>query len=172
MRRTEASASGAASREGTMRGVSAPRVEIEDRRSRRPHRGRRALIVVPIVIFGLLFAAEVVDGAVGCGSVDPTDPANYSEVTILNDTAVTVTVDDCVGGYCQADLPARLAPGQRLADHAACAASGADMTSWRVTSGNGRVLGYIAVDTPRKHDGLVFPVSHARASRERPASSA
>ena len=137
---------------------------------RRPRWVRRALIVAAVVILGLLVAAEVVDGATGCGSVDPTDPANYSEVTILNDTAVTVTVNDCVGGYCHADLPARLLPEQRLADHASCAASGADMTSWRVTTDSGRVLGYIAVDTPRKHDGLVFPVSHARADRKTPTS--
>lgn len=42
------------------------------------------------------------------------------------------------------------------------------MTSWRVTTEKGRVLGYIAVHTPRKHDGLVFPVSHARADRTTP----
>jgi hypothetical protein len=42
------------------------------------------------------------------------------------------------------------------------------MTSWRVSSEDGRVLGYIAVDTPRKQDGTVFPVSHVSADRKMP----
>ena len=152
-----------------MRRVSAPSTGKADRRSG-PRLGRRALFGVVIAFFGLLVAGQVADVRAGCGSVDPTDPDNYSEVALLNDTSVTVKVDDCEGTYCYADLPARLLPGQRLADHAACAASGADMTSWRLTTDTGRVLGYIAVNTPRKHDGLVFPVSRAGSNRETPTS--
>ena len=141
--------------------------------SRRPHRLRRWLVgaaaITLVGFFGLLAVAQFIDDRLGCGSVDPTDPANYSELSILNDTAQTVRLDNCVGDYCRPDyLPASLGPGQRFSDNAACAASGADMTSWQVSAPDGRVLGYIAVNTPRKHDGLVFPVSHASADRTTP----
>ncbi|CAM5440522.1 hypothetical protein LSHI6S_02841 [Leifsonia shinshuensis] len=39
------------------------------------------------------------------------------------------------------------------------------MTSWRVRTTDGLLLGYIAVDTPRKQDGLVFLIS--QSSRDR-----
>lgn len=118
---------------------------------------------------GLLVAAEVYDDATGCGSVDPTDPANYSDVTLLNDTSQTVVIDDCSGEYCRAyDLPVRLRPGQSLNDQAACAATGADMTSWRVRSVDGKLLGYVAVDTPRKRDGEVFLISKPSTDRTTP----
>lgn len=123
-----------------------------------------------VAAFGLLVAADISDQRAGCGSVDPTDPANYSTQTIVNDTAHAVVVDHCSGAYCHpAYLPVRLAPGQRFHDDAACAASGADMTSWRITRSDGTTLGFISVDTPRKHDGLVFHVSRASASRTIPA---
>jgi hypothetical protein len=115
--------------------------------------------------FALMFAAQAVDMAAGCGSVDPTDPANYSTVFILNDTARPVVLDQCRGDYCDPDQgPIRLAPRQRVRANAACGSTGADMTSWRVTGVTG-LLGYIAVDTPRKHDGLIYPVSRALPSR-------
>lgn len=101
-----------------MRGVRAREAGTADPRPRRPHRGRRALVVVAIVSLWAALTAEVVDDQLSCGSVDPTDPADHSAVSILNDTSATVTVDDCTGGYCQADLSTKLAPGQRLADHA------------------------------------------------------
>jgi hypothetical protein len=56
-----------------------------------------------------------------------------------------------------------------MQDQAACAAAGADMTSWRIADPRGTVLGYLAVDTPQKHDGLVFPVSRHTANRETPS---
>lgn len=133
----------------------------------------RGLLVGPPAALAvvLLGAAESYYGRVGCGSVDPTDPNNYSMVTLLNDTPETVVVDDCPGTYCNADgLPVRLAPGRTYDDDAACASSGRDITSWRIPTDDGRVLGYIAVDTPRKHDGLVFPVSHASRDRRTPTS--
>jgi hypothetical protein len=138
-------------------------------RTRRRRVLRAVLIGVPALLVGLLVAAEVYDQATGCGSVDPTDPNNYSDVTLLNDTGGTVVVDDCSGAYCDAyNLPVRLAPGQTYDDHAACASSGTDMTSWRVKTADGKLLGYFAVDTPRKRDGLVFPVSHASHDRRTP----
>ena len=121
--------------------------------------------VLVVGFFGLMFAAEAVDLAVGCGSVDPTDPANYSTVSILNDTARSVVLDQCRGDYCDPDQgPLRLAPHERVRANAACASSGSDMTSWRVSGATG-LLGYIAVDTPRKHDGLIYRVSRAGPSR-------
>jgi hypothetical protein len=42
------------------------------------------------------------------------------------------------------------------------------MTSWRVNTGSGMVLGYIAVDSPRSNNDLVFRVTHASRSRRIP----
>ncbi len=143
------------------------------RRSRRQRLVLGSLVAIPVVailaLAGTLVAAENAYERAGCGSIDPTDEANYSRVTIVNDTAGSVVVDDCAGAECHAyRLPVRLSPGQRFADHAACAASGIDMTSWRLTGGDGTVLGYIAVDTPRSQDGLRFLVSQASADRVTP----
>jgi hypothetical protein len=115
-------------------------------------------------LFTALMIAQGNDDAAGCGSIDPTDPANYSTVVILNDTRTPAVVDDCQGAYCQPDQDrVRLAPGKRVQVNAACGTGGV-MTSWRV-SGPAGVLGYVAVDTPRKHDGLVYPVSRAATDR-------
>lgn len=138
-------------------------------------RGDRRWIAVGVtgsaLIFGALLAAEIGDGVAGCGSVDPTDPANYSAISITNDTSRTVVVDDCVGDECQiGDLPATLRPGETYDDHATCGVSGADMTSWRIRSTAGDVLGYVAVDTPRKTDGLTFRVSRTSRDRHTPTS--
>lgn len=123
------------------------------------------LLVVGLPL-GLLVAAEVYGDVTGCGSVDPTDPSNYSDVILLNDTSETVIIDDCAGAYCLVyDLPARHKPGQSHHDHAACGAAGKNMTSWRVKAADGRLLGYIAVDTPRAQNGLAFLLS--KASRDR-----
>ena len=134
--------------------------------------GSAAAVATVVAVFGVLIAVQIVEDRTGCGSIDPTDPANYSQVIILNDTAGAVTLDDCPGAYCHADeLPVRLAPGHRFHDNAGCAATGLDMTSWRVTRGNGTLLGYVAVETPRKHDGLVFRVSRVSPDRRTPTPS-
>ena len=126
-------------------------------------------VTAAIAVLGLLLGASVLLDASGCGSTDPTDPANYSSVAILNDTHGTVILDDCPGAYCHADgLPVRIAPGRRFRDDAACGAADSDMTSWRVRRTDGTVLGYVAVATPDKHDGLVFRVSRASQSRRTP----
>ena len=118
-----------------------------------------------LVLLGALIAVQVVDDRAGCGSVDPTDPGNYSTVSVLNDTSRAVVLDDCLGAYCGLEQGSMLLePGQRTSVDAACASSGPDMTSWRLRGG-GSLLGYIAVNTPRKHDGLVFVVSHASPNR-------
>lgn len=130
------------------------------------------LIGVPAAGFALLLAAQAADDYAGCGSVDPTDPANYSSVSIINDTPNPVVVDSCVGGYCHPqNLPQRLPPGGRFSDDAGCGVSGGDMTSWRVRTANGRLLGYIAVDSPRSEQGLVFDVSQATPDRRTPTRS-
>jgi hypothetical protein len=120
-----------------------------------------------LVLLGTLIGAQVADDRAGCGSVDPTDPANYSTVAIFNDMSAPVVIDGCLGGYCRPEQDSiLLKPGQRTTVDAACAASGGDMTSWRLKGGGGgALLGYIAVDTPRKRDGLVFLVSHASPNR-------
>jgi hypothetical protein len=129
------------------------------------------LVAVPGSVVAMLVAGEIYGAAVGCGSVDPTDPGNYSDVTIHNDMPAPVVVDECSGAYCVVEnLPVRLGPGQSYEDHAACGASGGGMTSWEVKTAEGKVLGYIAVDTPRKDDGLVFNVSDASNSRTTPTA--
>jgi hypothetical protein len=145
-------------------------------RTRRQRTIRGLLLGAPVVVgtglVGLLIAAQVADDRAGCGSIDPTDAANYSEVAILNDTGSPVVVSDCEGTECQLDhVPSQLGPGERFDDHAACAASGGDMTSWRIASTDGKLVGYIAVDTPRKTDGLVFLVSRASRDRRTPSPS-
>lgn len=128
-----------------------------------------ALVVLPgTAVLALPVAATISSSVDGCGSFDPTDPANYSVVNIHNDTTSTVTVRDCTGNYCLTVLPVRLTPGQHLTDDAACHSTGPDMTSWKVTGRGGAVLGYIAVATPRKRDGLSFSVSRASPDRRSP----
>jgi len=103
--------------------------------------------------------------------IDPTDPLNYSVVSIRNDTTGPVALNDCKGAYCHVPLPVRLSPGQQFTEGAAFGASGSNMTSWKVTGGT--VLGYVAVDPPpRKRDGLIFDVSRASTDRHTPTPAA
>lgn len=124
---------------------------------------------VPCGIVGTVFAAfvlaDMLGGVTGCGSIDPRDPSNYSQLSIVNDTAAPVVITDCSGEYCYQKLPAQLLPGQAFSDHAACHATGANMTSWRVDSTDGQLIGFIAVDSPRSRTGLIFDVSNASSSR-------
>jgi hypothetical protein len=138
-------------------------------------RRERIALTTMIVVVGLLvaalLAADIIDSAKGCGSIDPTDPRNYSAVIILNDTGTRVVVDDCRGSYCGDTTRVDLSPGQPLNVHAACGVSGSQMTSWHVGSIDGLTLGYIAVQTKRKHDGLVYPVSAVSRDRQTPTPS-
>jgi hypothetical protein len=125
-----------------------------------------------VLVVAVPLGIEIQLHIAGCGSVDPTDPANYSTVRITNDTTSGVVVDRCQGTYCYHDLPRPVAPGSSITVDAACDASGSQMTSWRVTRQDGKTLGFIAVDTPRKHDGLVYDVSHATPARDQPTRPA
>ena len=130
------------------------------------------LIALPtlafLVFFGLLIAAQNRFDRAGCGSVDPTDEGNYSRVAILNDTIQPVVVDQCQGNYCRPDQDViHLEPGGRVSVHAACGGSGADATSWRIAR-DATPVSYVVVETPRKHDGLVFSVSRASKDRSTP----
>jgi hypothetical protein len=118
-------------------------------------------------------AAQIADDVQGCGSIDPTDPQNYSSVRIINDTATDVVIDRCIGTYCNpaVALPRRLTPGQSVTGDAACGASGAEMTSWEVRDETGATLGYIAVDSPRSVSGLAFHVRNASPNRATPTPS-
>jgi len=94
---------------------------------------------------------------------------NYSTVSIVNDTTNVVVVSDCVGNECTSeDLPLRVAPAGHYDNQAACGATGSNMTSWRLLNPRGQLIGYIAVDSPRKRDGLVFNVSAASPNRSTP----
>ncbi len=139
-------------------------------------RGLRAALLLTPVLVGVavaaLLTADIIGTAKGCGSIDPGDPANYSAVVILNDTQASVTVDDCQGTYCNGDTTTvGLSPGEPLQVHAACGASGTHMTSWRLSGADRRTIGYIAVQTKRKQDGLVYPVSAASRDRRTPTPS-
>lgn len=125
------------------------------------------LAVVALVV--ALLAAGILDTAQGCGSIDPGDPANYSSVVILNDTPTSVSISDCKGSYCSGDATTiDLPSGRSVKVDAACGVRGAQMTSWRVGGTGGRTLGYIAVQSARKHDGLVYPVTAASPDRRTP----
>ncbi len=101
-----------------------------------------------------------------CGSVDPTDPSNYTSAIVVNDTRNPVTVSDCRGDYCGADpTPTRLLPGQRVPIQGACGVSGHDMTSWKLTRDDGSLIGYIAIATPQSRADVLYDVSAATPSR-------
>jgi hypothetical protein len=121
-----------------------------------------------VLVLVALVTVDVIDQARGCGSVDPTDAAN-SEAVVRNDSSQPVMLLDCQGTYCTEPVP--IEPGSTAAIQAGCAASGSDMTSYRVTARNGDELGYIAVDTPRKQDGITYDVSSASRNRETPTPS-
>jgi hypothetical protein len=121
----------------------------------------------------LLVAAEVVDAVTGCGSVDPTDLANYTSGFLVNDTEVPVIVADCRGGYCDPDRGARrLEPGDRITIQGACGVTGSGMTSWRVEHDDGSVLGYIAVGTRRSRTEVVYEISMSGPTRLIPTQPA
>jgi hypothetical protein len=126
---------------------------------------------VVALVFALLVFADMLGSVTGCGSIDPGDPTNYSQLSIVNDTAAPVVITDCSGAYCYQKLPARLLPGQAFSDDAACHATGANMTSWKVNSTDGQVIGFIAVDSPRSRTGLIFDVSNASPSRLIPTTA-
>jgi hypothetical protein len=69
-------------------------------------------IAIAVLGFGALMFAQIIDDAVGCGSIDPTDAANYSVVTIVNDTEHAVTLGYCQGAYCTIEGPKFLQPGE------------------------------------------------------------
>ena len=126
-----------------------------------------AFVTIVGVVFAGLFAIQEWEDKIGCGSVDPTDPANYSVVSIRNDTRYPVVVSGCNGGYCNLLDHVLLRPGKHLSDlDAACRASGSAMTSFRLSTVDGTTIGYIAVDSPRSRDDLVYPVSHAQSRRK------
>jgi hypothetical protein len=134
-------------------------------------RANLGVLGLVIAIGVALFATEVENTVRGCGSIDPTDQANYSEVTIVNDTTMPVIVDDCNGVGCDSHaLPQTVQAGADYTDEAGCGETGKDMTSWRLTTPNGRVLGYIAVDSPKSQDGLRYPVSAASPNRSTPTT--
>ena len=123
-----------------------------------------AAIPALLLVTGLF--VESGDLVNGCGSIDPTDPANYSSVVINNDVDVPVVVGDCTGLYCDAEGPSTvLYPGRSIGVDAACAAYGPDATSYRISTVNGTLKGFIVMVSMRKHDGLVYEVSHASPLR-------
>jgi hypothetical protein len=82
-----------------------------------------AAVATPtLAVIGLVIAlmlAQAADDRAGCGSVDPTDPANYSSIVIHNDSSKPVVIADCVGGYCKGyRLPVQLAPDASFNDDA------------------------------------------------------
>jgi hypothetical protein len=115
----------------------------------------------------LLVAGETYDTVKGCGSVDPTDPSNYTIATIKNDTPNAVSVDACTGTYCSLDTVSPLLPGQSLQIRGACGASGDQMTSYQVSRG-GTTIGYVAIETTKSRTGVTYVVSHLSPNRTTP----
>ncbi|MDQ6782832.1 MAG: hypothetical protein M3063_05195 [Actinomycetota bacterium] len=114
-------------------------------------------------------ASEAYDAITGCGSVDPTDPANYTSARLVNNVGTEVVVDNCIGAYCYSsqELPEILSRGDSVEVQGSCGASGADMTSWRVSHA-GAVLGFVAIRTPRSRTGVVYLVSRLSPNRATP----
>jgi hypothetical protein len=142
------------------------------RKKTRSRRRRRIFVGSAVgllaLVGGLLVAAQAYDTLTGCGSVDPTDPANYTVARIVNDTSAEVVVNDCAGAYCQPeDLLANLSPGRSLQVQGACGVTGTGMTSWRLSK-HGAVLGYVAIDTRRSRKGVVYQVSDLSPDRSTP----
>ena len=116
---------------------------------------------------GLVAVGFVLD-ARGCGSVDLTDPANYSVVRVANDTDGTVTIGDCVGAYCSPRYDRTVRPGDNISVQGECATSPGFQTSYRVTRDDGTQLGFIVIDTPRSRTDLTTRVSDASPDRGTP----
>jgi hypothetical protein len=126
-------------------------------------------VLAAALVMTALIAADGYMAATGCGSIDPTDPANYTSARLVNDTASPVTVDSCDGAYCVPDeLPAALNPGGSLGIQGACGTTGSDMTSWRVTR-DGVVAGYVVIHSPKSRHGVVYEVSRLSPDRKTPS---
>jgi hypothetical protein len=121
--------------------------------------------VVAVLLGGALVIGVVAQAANGCGSSDPTDPINATTVTIVNDTSGPVQVGDCAGTWCHQDRETA-EPGGQVTAKSACGMSGADMTSYRVSTTAGVTLGYIAVHAPRSDDDFAYDVSRATDRRD------
>lgn len=131
-----------------------------------PWRQRAAVAagIAGVAVVGLLIAADAYGHVSGCGSVDPTDPSNYSTGQLVNDTKQPVVVGDCQGDYCVG--PANIPPGGAAPVRGACAATGADMTSYQVTRSSTRqTVGYVAIANRRSQTSLVFRVSNLSLDR-------
>lgn len=139
---------------------------------RRQGRTRRIIAITAAalgaVLVASLIAADIIGSAIGCGSVDPTDPSNYSTATIVNDMANPIRIGGCRGTYCGPQPSANLAPNQHASINGACGVSGADMTSWEITGSGGRLIGYIAINSPRSRHDLMFNASKASPNRLTP----
>lgn len=122
-----------------------------------------------VLLGGGLVAGQISDGVAGCRSVDPNDPSNYSAVHVLNGTAESVILDGCEGSYCGPQSSVTLGPGRQTVVDGACGASGSDMTSWRINGIEGRrLVGYIAIYTPRSTDNASYRVTRASVDRRVP----
>jgi hypothetical protein len=123
---------------------------------------------VPVLVLALLFATEGYDIASGCGSVDPTDSANFVAGQLVNDTASIVDVDSCNGGFCgNSARSAHLSVNGRFKVNVGCGESRTRMTSWQV-SREGELLGYLAVGTGKGRYNVVYGVSRLSPNRQTP----
>lgn len=138
----------------------------------RAGRTRRVVTIIAVAAATTVAVSLVIAGtigsATGCGSVDPTDPANYSTATIINDTADSVDIGDCHGSYCGPRPSATIAPNDHAVLNGACGATGKQMTTWKLSHTDGRLIGYIDIDTPHSTRKLTFTVTNASPDRLTP----
>ena len=127
-------------------------------------------LVGTVLVWALNLEANY--SASGCGSIDPTDPLNYSNVTIVNDSNASVVLKDCLGGGCRENYPVLLRPHRSFSDIAECGQKGADMTAWTVTSTTGVVQGYVVVNSPKSQPGLTYNISQVSPNRLTPTPEA
>jgi hypothetical protein len=100
----------------------------------------------------------VLADAVGPGSVDPTDPSNFSEVTIFNDRDVPIRLMQCDTFCSEIHDVYELPPG---ASTSLSVAWGFPV-GYYVLTNNGLPLGCLRFDFPRRETSVVVLTSMVR----------
>ncbi|GHI10457.1 hypothetical protein Scel_87780 [Streptomyces cellostaticus] len=101
--------------------------------------------------------------------MDPTDPANFSSVTFVNDTdspAVLFECGDSRGRDCH-DMSGRLAPKERCEQRVYW---GAGPDPWQVRDARGRIIGWLVVSAPRRESGAVYDLGDAEPQPGKPTT--
>jgi hypothetical protein len=108
--------------------------------------------------FVLVATFLVLAEAVGPGSVDPTDPSNFSEATVVNDRGDPVRVMQCDANCATIHDIYELPPGDSMSLNVAWGFP----VGYYVVSENGPSLGCLRFDFPRRETSIVVLISTIR----------